>query len=160
MYFPHTNGDKDIQSQIWTNHTVTDLLKALLGNGLVNSFQHTCNPTVEEVFSVRSALRNSRRAVFSVWSAPRSSRIAVFSAWSVPRLYNGNLFVALMGTESRSKGMGIQRSRDWIGEQGRVLESRSPRSLKKKWQDFIVIWSDSSCVEIRYRDMTSGDLES
>jgi hypothetical protein len=36
-----------------------------------------------------------------------------------------------------------------------------PRRLKKKRQkDFIVIWSDSSCVEIRYQVTTIGDWES
>jgi hypothetical protein len=34
----------------------------------------------------------------------------------------------------------------------------SPRWLKKKWQeDFIIIWSDSSCVEIRCQETNSYD---
>jgi hypothetical protein len=37
---------------------VTDLIKALLGNSSVNTFQHTSHATVEEV-------------VFSMWSVPR-----------------------------------------------------------------------------------------
>jgi hypothetical protein len=72
---------------------VTDLLKALLGNGSVNTFQHT---------------RHAIAEVFSMWSAPRNSRGAVFSAWTVPRLYNASLFVALMSTESRTKRLEIE----------------------------------------------------
>jgi hypothetical protein len=95
--------------------TVTDLLKALLGNGSVNTFQHThaVNNTVA-VFSMWTAPRNSRRSVFCMVRptqhrravfcvvGARSSRRAVFSAWSLPRLYNGSLFVALISAVQSS----------------------------------------------------------
>jgi hypothetical protein len=58
------------------NYTVTDLLKTLLGNVSVNTFQHTYHVTVE---------------VSSMWFVPRNSRRAVFSAWAVPRLHNGSV---------------------------------------------------------------------
>jgi hypothetical protein len=46
---------------------VTDMFKALLGNFLVNIFQHTRHATIEEaVFSIWSASRNNTGAVFSV----------------------------------------------------------------------------------------------
>jgi hypothetical protein len=89
-----------------------DLLKALLGNGWVNTFQHThavnntvevfflCGPrhaTVEELFSVWSATCNSRRAVFCVvWATQQkkscflcglrhATEEELFSVWSEPR---------------------------------------------------------------------------
>jgi hypothetical protein len=37
------------------------------------------------------------------------------------------------------------------------LRIDGPRWLNKKWQDFIVIWNDSSCEEIRCQDMISGE---
>jgi hypothetical protein len=50
-------------------HTVTDLLKTLLGNGSVNMFQHAhaTNNTVE-VFCMWSG-RETLEELFSVWSA-------------------------------------------------------------------------------------------
>jgi hypothetical protein len=81
---------------------VTELLKALLGNGSVNTFKHThaINSTVG-IFCMWSAPCNSRRAVFCVVGA-RNSRRAMFSAWSVPRLYNGSVFVALISAVQSS----------------------------------------------------------
>jgi hypothetical protein len=90
---------------------LADLLKALLGNGSVNTFQHT---------------GQAKEEVFSMWSAPRSSGRAVFSAWSVPRLSNGILFVALMSTKSRTTDTGNR-----IGELGRVLESRLSKVIEE-----------------------------
>jgi hypothetical protein len=51
-------------------------------------------------------------------------------------------------TESRTTKDRELELENWVG---------IPRWLKKKWQeDFIMIWSDSSCVEIRCQVMTSG----
>jgi hypothetical protein len=63
------------------DYIVTDLLKSLLGNGSVNTFQHTRG--------------HARVEVFSMWSVSRNSTRAVFSAWSVPRLYYGSVFLTL-----------------------------------------------------------------
>jgi hypothetical protein len=69
-----------VETAIFADHIVTDLIKALLGNSSVNTFKHApCNSAVE---------------VFSLWSTPCNSMCAVFSSWSMPRLYNGNVFAA------------------------------------------------------------------
>jgi hypothetical protein len=51
---------------------------------------------------------------------------------SDPKLYNGSLFVALIGTESRTKGMGIQQSRDRIGESSWVVQYSWRETVQSK----------------------------
>jgi hypothetical protein len=61
-----------------------------------------------------------------MWFAQCNSRRAVFYAWPVPYIYNES--VALLSTESRTKGMGIQHTGDRIGELGRIEGVGSPRN--------------------------------
>jgi hypothetical protein len=51
----------------------------------------------------------------------------VFSMASDLRLYNTSLCLALISTKSRTNDLGIQQSRDRIGESGRVLESQKSK---------------------------------
>jgi hypothetical protein len=82
---------------------VTDLFKVLLGNGSVNTFQHTC-PTKQQK---RCFLCVRRRDCFlDKWRLCNNRRLCF--PWC--------LFVAFIGTESRTKGMGIQPTRNRIGE--------------------------------------------
>jgi hypothetical protein len=106
-----------------------DLLKTSPGNGSVNMFQHThaVNNTVE-VFPIDSVPCNSRRAVFYVVGA-RNSRKAMFSTWSMLRLYNRSLFLTLISTESRTKGMGIQLNEGRIGRIGSNSGSRQSEEV-------------------------------
>jgi hypothetical protein len=126
-----------VQSSVTNN--VTDLLKALLGKGSVN-------------MPATHVVNNSTVEMFSMWSALRNSRGAVFSAWSVPRLYNESLArrldekIGIGRTEWRTMETGELELENWVG---------IPRWLKKKWQAyFIMIWNDSSCIEIRCQDTT------
>jgi hypothetical protein len=138
-----------------------DLLKALLGNVSVNMFQHATMGAMFSMDECYSSLLSSTtimatEEVFSMRSAPHNSRRAVLSAWSMLCLYNWSLFVALMSTQSR-----IIKLEMGLENQVKFWRVSTPRWLKKKWQeDFIVIWSDSSCVEICYQAVTSGEWES
>jgi hypothetical protein len=93
---------------------VADLLKALLGNGSVNTFQHA---TMEAVFSVEecySSLLGSTTilatVVFSMRSAPRNNRSVFYVVLAA--LYNGSLFVAF-STEPRSTRLEIELE-NWV----------------------------------------------
>jgi hypothetical protein len=124
------------------------------------------------VFSVWSAPRNSRTMGF-MQSASRqrlSKHISayrtvlckavmsltiqtVFSMGSVPLLYSECLFISLISTKSRTTETRSDWREKWRTESSliKIQEVGSPRWLNKKWQEyFIVIWSASFCVEIRY----------
>jgi hypothetical protein len=95
---------------------MTDLLRALSGNGSVNTFQHATMGVVFSVDECYSSLLGSTTILatvgegsFSVWSAPRNSR-TVFSVLSVPSLYNASPLVV------RGDNLGRAKSGDETGE--------------------------------------------
>jgi hypothetical protein len=94
-------------------YIVTDLLKTLLGNGLVNMFQHATMGAVFSVDECYSSLLGittilAIEGVLYVvrdaqqWKCflcgPRHVTVEVFSMWSALRLYKESLFLALMST--------------------------------------------------------------
>jgi hypothetical protein len=125
---------------------VINLLKALLGNGSVNTFQ---NAKKRAVFSVdeynRSMLGSTtilatERGVFYVIGAtqqkyflrgPRHATIEMYSMWSVPLLHNEGVYAASMRLGERL----VQRSTEaritetGMGELGRVLENRRSKVI-------------------------------
>jgi hypothetical protein len=117
-----------------------DLVKALLGNGSVNTPAARMRNKI--VPSDRQC--NSNTSLQQFWQQKK-----VFPMYSVPSLYNKNVFAAEIrivqkSTESRTAKTGIR-------ELDRVLENRK----SKVTEDFIVIWSDSSCVQFRCQETES-----
>jgi hypothetical protein len=139
------------------NHNVTNLLKALLSNGSVNTFQHMRHWTIRW----KCFLRGPRHAtIWAVYFLHDPCRVYIARIVGGTRWVAGNRLVECrlvqMGTRSRSTRQGIELEN--CIEFWRIGIARR---LKKKWQeDFIAIWSDSFCIEIRCQETTNWDWES
>jgi hypothetical protein len=144
---------------------VTDLLKALLGNGSVNTFQHTRNATIRWkcLLCVREWTVAMQRVQWRHTTVSSGHVTCFLWCVSVPRL---NKESSLKGqTSNEAEISWVQISTESRTAETRELELENwvdiPRWSKKKCQeDFIVIWSDSFCFETRCQETTSEDWES
>jgi hypothetical protein len=114
---------------------VTHLLKELLGNSSINTFEHATIGDVVSVSECYSSLLGRTTILATegvVLCDPRHA--TVFSVWSPPRIYNGCLWQWWVESSTKEYGVQSQEPRDWrmrIGELDRVLEGWQSKVIKK-----------------------------
>jgi hypothetical protein len=105
-----------------------DLLKALLGNGYVNSFQHATMGAVFCMYECYSSLLGNtailtKEEVFSACFAPRNSRSFLYGPC---RVYITRVC--------------LQLRLDKVGELGLGIQSQEPRRLEIELENWVEFW--------------------
>jgi hypothetical protein len=146
-------------SKSWRIYMFLAPLNIVLGNGLINIFAQQTRSTIGHPL-----LGNSSKYEFlrreGVFCGVRAKWLQEDSRSS--QFGSVGSQITSSGVSSRRKMkfssiVSCQRLENWVV----FWRVGSPRRLNKKWQEnFAVIWSDSSCVEIRCQDTISGDWES